>query len=420
MRLMMGMPITDGMLIRPSDEPKMSKAIFEWDVALAEALTRRPELRKQKWIIKHREMQLLASRNFLLPQLDASGLYRMRGFGKDLFDTPDNRFPGIFSSAWANLASAKFQEWQLGVEFSMPLGFRKGHAAVRNAELQLARERAILDEQERQVVLDLSNAISEMKRAHTVVETNYNRRVAAKQQLSAIHEIPDPSPPMLYIELDAQRRLADSEVQYYRALVEYELAIKNVHFEKGSILEYNGIYLSELPSPAKAYKDAFEKIKMRTRSARWAQKSANGQIVSEGLVPQAYSSGDIPAGTKARPPAVPAAPGADVPSDSTTPSDRTSPMPKSPVPLPQARRVSLTTSRPAAAATENDLEMLDDLELEDDLDLSQPAGGSAAGAAPAAAATMDNGAHARMPADTVEVDDAADGQDEMSSADDIP
>jgi len=67
----------------------------------------------------------------------------MRGFGKDLFDTPDNRYPGIFSSAWANLASAKFQEWQLGVEFSMPLGFRKGHAAVRNAELQLARERAI-------------------------------------------------------------------------------------------------------------------------------------------------------------------------------------------------------------------------------------------------------------------------------------
>ena len=380
LRLMMGMPITDGQLIRPLDEPKMSKAVFEWEVALAEALTRRPELRKQKWIIKHREMSLLASRNFLLPQLDASGLYRMRGFGKDLFDTPDNRYPGIFSSAWANLASAKFQEWQLGVEFSMPLGFRKGHAAVRNAELQLSRERAILDEQERQVVLDLSNAISEMYRAHTVLETNYNRRVAAKQQLAAIREIPDPSPQMLYIELDAQRKLAESEAQYYRALIEYELAIKNVHYEKGSILEYNGIYLSELPSPAKAYKDAYEKIKMRTRSARWAQNAASGHIVSEGLVPQKYSPDDASAVVKSKPPALPpadATPDSSAPMDRGSPSPKSrspiSPVPESPVPLPQARRESLTTSRPADDSTANDADetAYEDLAPDDDAALSE-------------------------------------------------
>ncbi|MBS0264322.1 MAG: TolC family protein, partial [Planctomycetes bacterium] len=75
LRQMMGMPITDGNLLRPSDEPKLGQAAFDWDVCLAEALSRRPELRKQKWTIKNREMQLLASRNLLLPQLDASGLY---------------------------------------------------------------------------------------------------------------------------------------------------------------------------------------------------------------------------------------------------------------------------------------------------------------------------------------------------------
>src|SRR5258708_14421203 len=103
---------------------------------------------------------------------------------------------------------------------------------------------------------------------------------------------------MLSSGLGAQRKLAEAESQHYRALVEYELGIKNVHFEKGSILEYNGIYLSELPSPAKAYKDAYEKIKMRTQSARWVQDSANGQIVSEGLVPQKYSSENPAAGVK--------------------------------------------------------------------------------------------------------------------------
>src|SRR4029079_10619577 len=184
LRLMMGLPISDGKLIRPADEPQMAKTVFEWDVVLAEALTRRAELRKQKWVVKNKEMYLLGTQNLLLPQLDAIGLYRMRGFGKDLLDTGNHDNLGIYSSSWANLASAKFQEWQLGFECSMPLGFRKGHTAVRNAELQVARERSILNEQERQMVLDLSNALAEVKRGEQVLETNYNRRVAAKQQLA--------------------------------------------------------------------------------------------------------------------------------------------------------------------------------------------------------------------------------------------
>jgi hypothetical protein len=258
----------------------------------------------------------------------------MRGFGKDLFDTGNHDNLGIYSSSWANLASAKFQEWQLGFEFSMPLGFRHGHTAVRNAELQVARERSILNEQERQVVLDLSNALAEVKRAEQVLETNYNRRVAAKQQLAAIRAIEDPTPQMLYIELDAQRRLADATAQYYRALCEYEIAIKNVHFEKGSILEYNGIYLSELPSPAKAYQDAFEKIKMRTRASRWASNSASTRIVSEGLVPQAY------------------APTTAAPQTRTAPNMEAPPAPYEPDL--QTRKSHSTPSRTPAVAAQNE------------------------------------------------------------------
>lgn len=352
LRLMMGMPISDGKLIRPADEPSMAQAAFEWDVVLAEGLSRRPELRKQKWVVKNREMQLLASRNLLLPQLDALGLYRMRGFGKDLFDTPDDRVQGIFSSAWANLASAKFQEWQLGFEFSMPLGFRKGHAAVRNAELQLVRERAILAEQERQVVLDLSNAVAEMNRAHAIVKTNYDRRAAAKQQLAAIQAIDDPAPQMLYIELDAQRRLADAEAQFYRALVEYELAIKNVHFEKGSILEYNGVYLTELPSPGKAYQDAYDKIRLRRTSADWAQKSTIQRDVSEGIVPQAYAPASNEGASNA-----PASSPAAVPESLPSPFQEAPPAPtkEQSEPAPVPRRGSAGTKirdgQPAAAAS---------------------------------------------------------------------
>ena len=37
---------------------------------------------------------------------------------------------------------------------TMPIGFRKGHAAVRNAELQLSRERSLLEQTERDIAHD--------------------------------------------------------------------------------------------------------------------------------------------------------------------------------------------------------------------------------------------------------------------------
>lgn len=298
LRLMIGTHISDGKMIRPSDEPQIARAIFEWDVVLAESLTRRPELRRQKWLVKRRELELTATRNLLNPRLDAVGRYRWRGFGKNMLAYSDPNDYGQFNSAWGNLLDGNFQEWQLGFEFEVPLGFRHAHNAVRNYELQLARERAILNEQERAVVLDLSNSIAELNRAYTVMQTNHNRRISAKQQLAAIRALDDPSPQTLYLELESQRRLADAEVQYYRSLVEYELAVKNVHFEKGSLLDYNGVVLAELPWPTKAYQDAYEKMKLRTRANRFAEKAVSGpdKVVTEGPVPQGIlpASGEGP------------------------------------------------------------------------------------------------------------------------------
>ena len=45
------------------------------------------ELRQQKWVVKRRELELIASKNFLLPQLDAVGKYTWTGFGNKLIES---------------------------------------------------------------------------------------------------------------------------------------------------------------------------------------------------------------------------------------------------------------------------------------------------------------------------------------------
>ncbi len=262
----MGLPITDGELLRPADEPPSAEVIFDWNLMTLESLDRRVELRKQKWLVKRRELELAANKRFLLPTLDAIGLYRFRGFGQDLFRQHAG-VNGEFNNAWENLTDGSFQEWQLGVNLTLPVGYRQAHAAVQNSELQLARARAVLYEQEREVILTLSNAIGETKRAYAVTKTALNRLEAAERRFAVLQEkFENEIVTDLDLVLEAQRRYADAESAYFRARVEYALAMKNVEYAKGSLLENNQIYLAEGPWPIRAHHDAAQRTPLYSQT----------------------------------------------------------------------------------------------------------------------------------------------------------
>lgn len=288
LRLLMGLPPSDCKLIRPTDEPMAAKIDFDWCQITAEATTRRAELRRQKWIVRRRELELLASKNHLLPKLDAVGRYRWRGFGDDLFPIDPKPAPpnGRFDSAYDNLSSGAFQEWQLGFELNVPIGFRHGHVAERNAELLLSRDRAILRDQQREVVHEVADAVGEVDRAYTVLQTSYNRLGANRDQLGAVQAAYEADKAPLDLYLDAQRRVADAETDYYLNRARYTLASKNVHFVKGTLLDYDGVQLAEGPWPGEAYVDAAKREASRSYAVPLNYASARAPIVSHGAFDQ--------------------------------------------------------------------------------------------------------------------------------------
>lgn len=245
LRLLIGRPAADGQLIRPSEEPTMAEIRFDWPVCRNEAVRQRPELQRQHVAVKKREMELLAAKNFLNPRLDAFGRYRWRGFGDTLIGSGIQTGTSPASSL-GNLAAGDQQEWTLGVELTVPIGYRKAHAAVQNAELSLARERAIQKEQQREVVNNLSGAIADAVRAFQAIQNNLNQYLGAKDYLQALEarkgqKVNDPADKIL----DAQRRLVQSEIQFFRSRAEYAVALKNVHYEKGSLLRYKDLRVAE-------------------------------------------------------------------------------------------------------------------------------------------------------------------------------
>jgi hypothetical protein len=247
LRLLIGMSPADGQLLRTLDEPTMASIHFDWYACMDEAIRQRPELQRTHISVRKREMELLAAQNFLNPRLDAVGRYRFRGFGDDLLRTqPSDSVP---SSAIENMMSGNQQEWFLGVEYTVPIGYRKAHLAVRNAELLLTRERIVQREQQRTVVHDLTNAVTDAVRAYEACQNSLNRFLAA-QEVLASYDAQDENELDIDVDhlLDAQRRVVESEIRYYRSRSEYAVALKNVHLEKGSLLEYHNLHIFDRPA----------------------------------------------------------------------------------------------------------------------------------------------------------------------------
>jgi hypothetical protein len=229
LRLLIGLPISDGALLRPSDEPNEAPILFDWNSISAEAIQLRSELQQQRLVVKRREMELLAAKNFLMPALDFVSIYRLRGLDRDLAGS---------ESAFQELASLDYQELEASLELRMPVGFRQAHAAVRHARLQISRAYAILDAQERQILHDLTAVVADSDRAFAQMNTNMNRYLAASDALEILEANREAGLPVNLDQLlDVQRRLSEAQSRYFQSIAEYTIATKNVQFEKGTLLE---------------------------------------------------------------------------------------------------------------------------------------------------------------------------------------
>lgn len=286
LRLLMGLAGNDGRLLRPFDKPVQAKVEYDWNGTLNEAISRRPEIRKQKWVIKRDTLQLKAAKNFKKPRLDLVALGRARGFGNDL--------TGSSTSAARDVRSGDHTEWQVGAELSMPLGFRQAHAGIRQAELQLMKDRAILRKQELYVAHELGDAISEVNRAHLSIKTNYNRLIAAKQRLTAAEAVYKVDKVSIDLVLDAQQELSQSMTQYFDAVTSYEIAKKNVNLQTGALLSHHGIFLSEGAWSNQANADAGElRYRLREVPDQWTGNYPG--FISGGVQRQDAPNLEIPA-----------------------------------------------------------------------------------------------------------------------------
>jgi len=243
LRRLMGISTAERRLIRPTTDPVMAPVSYDWHQSQQAALDNRIELNRQKWTIRRRELELLAAKQLNKWQFDFVGQYGFRGFGDNLIGSRsrDN------GSAISELFEGNLDDWQLGVELGGAIGKRAGHVAIRNAELNLVRERAILKEQQRQIVHDLSAAWTEVDRALENMKTTFNSRIAAFDELEPKRKRVEEGQDQVFFLLDAQQRTSTAESAVHRAVADYNRAIANYAYVSGGMLSRFNIRLTEGP-----------------------------------------------------------------------------------------------------------------------------------------------------------------------------
>ena len=291
LRRLIGLPVNDGRVLRPTDEPSISEYVPDWESSLHEGLSLRAELRAQKFRIKSLQLQLKAANSLVRPTMNAVGSYDINGVGDTLLNRGTSN---PLSSGYGSMGRAGLESWTAGVEVIIPIGYRSQRSQVRNLELQLAKDTAVLAAQERNISHEIATAIQEVTAAFATAQSHHKRLLAATARVEKLNYKKQVGTGTLDLVLRAQASVAAAESAYYQQVVNYNKALVNLNLATGSLLEYNGIYLAEGSWTQDAHADALIHAAERTHA------SLNPHLHSE---PAEFISAG-PAGTIERRPTI--------------------------------------------------------------------------------------------------------------------
>lgn len=246
LRNVLGLPPDGQTLLDPVTAPVKERLTFNWDQLLAAAEAQRPDIIELKLILAADRQVLAQNDNLAQPQLDSVALYRWNGLEGE-----------IPANSRIRTDSGQYTDWQLGVNFSVPLGLRTARANLRQQELIIARDQANLDQGIHQMLHNLALNIRKIDQLYAQYEAYRTARQASLVNLE-LQEArlrlginPNTAGQVVvsnatYLNfLQAVESWGNNVSAEAQALANYNIALAELERATGTILEIHGIRMME-------------------------------------------------------------------------------------------------------------------------------------------------------------------------------
>lgn len=231
LRNVLGLNPYDNDRIIPTSPLIDEKVEILWEQLLSLAETNRPDIVELKLILEADQQRQLIRNNDALPRLDAVALYRWNG----LEGTMPNGNP---------IRADGFDDWSLGVNFSVPIGLRASRALLRQQELLIQRDRVNLEQGLHQASHDLAISVRNLELFYSQYRRYQEVRKAAQENLDQQSEIGNELESFIVL-LQAVVDWGNAVANEAQALVLYNAELAVLERETGTILETHGITFVE-------------------------------------------------------------------------------------------------------------------------------------------------------------------------------
>lgn len=238
--------------IVPTEEPAAAAEPIDVDAAVAEALTKNPQLLQDRINVASRQIDLKAAGNQLLPQVDFIGNVTVNGLGGDqifrsgLFGGGITEIQeGGLTDSFQQLLSGDFRNWTLGVQVSFPVG--NDQAKAQYAQASIRERQASLQVMDRELLIRLlvRNAARNVEGGARQSEAAAQALELAERQYTAELRRFQQGFSSTFQVLNFQRLLTITQQSELGAQINLNIALANFHLSKGTLLEWVGVSVDD-------------------------------------------------------------------------------------------------------------------------------------------------------------------------------
>jgi outer membrane protein len=228
-----------GHQLRPTDPLVVVPETFEVAASWRMGMVQRPDLQQLRLDVEKAELDRKYRYNQLFPTLDVVAGYGLKGADQLLNNNDGTLVLHDPSSAGAfgEIRGRNNPNDLMGIIFSVPLSRTTDKANYKTSKLRKAQAEVLLKQREEVILRDIDDAIKTARSSLEKVTAAREATEYAKAALDAEEKKLGAGTSTAFVVLQLQGELASAAVDELRAKADYNIAVAQLQFVEGSVLE---------------------------------------------------------------------------------------------------------------------------------------------------------------------------------------